>query len=305
MSTRPARPADAGRQPLLDVVELTQLIARGRALARRGSAAATDDGRHGGQASRHLGQGLDFAEHRRYLPGDDPRRIDWRATARSGLTQVRRQHEDRAPDRLLLVDRRDTMRFATRGHLKVTQAVRLAVLLAAYHQARNARVSLLVLDTRLQPIGPVGDAGLLAMGRQLAAPCPPDTVAGPGLAAALTRIGRQATQGTRVTLLSDFVDLDRLSASHWHRLARRHPLQLVRISDPAEIGPPLAPHACLGWSLHGQPACRPLDAALRKRLVTARALATQALATLTGQTGITLLELSTTSVLDDGLVTTL
>jgi hypothetical protein len=37
-------------------------------------------GRH---ASRLRGRGLDFAELRRYLPGDDVRTIDWRVTART------------------------------------------------------------------------------------------------------------------------------------------------------------------------------------------------------------------------------
>ena len=43
--------------------------------------------------SRFKGQGIDFAEHRQYQPGDDPRSIDWRVTARRGRTHTKVYHE--------------------------------------------------------------------------------------------------------------------------------------------------------------------------------------------------------------------
>lgn len=38
--------------------------------------------RHGRHASARAGVGLDFRDHRPYVAGDDPRRLDWRAMAR-------------------------------------------------------------------------------------------------------------------------------------------------------------------------------------------------------------------------------
>src|SRR4051812_49742628 len=38
-------------------------------------------GRH---ASPHRGSSVEFAEYRRYVPGDDLRRLDWRAAGRAG-----------------------------------------------------------------------------------------------------------------------------------------------------------------------------------------------------------------------------
>ena len=38
--------------------------------------------RHGRHASARAGLGLDFRDHRAYVPGDDPRMLDWRAVAR-------------------------------------------------------------------------------------------------------------------------------------------------------------------------------------------------------------------------------
>jgi uncharacterized protein (DUF58 family) len=47
-------------------------------------------------ASRRRSDGYEFAELRAYAPGDDPRRIDWAATARAGDLQTRVVFEDHA-----------------------------------------------------------------------------------------------------------------------------------------------------------------------------------------------------------------
>ena len=44
------------------------------------------------------GQGLDFDDFREYTPGDDPRFIDWKVTARTGTPYVRKFHEERETD---------------------------------------------------------------------------------------------------------------------------------------------------------------------------------------------------------------
>jgi hypothetical protein len=48
----------------------------------------------GVKPARRRGEGMDFESLRDYLPGDDPRRVDWRATARRSRLVVRQlQHE--------------------------------------------------------------------------------------------------------------------------------------------------------------------------------------------------------------------
>jgi len=44
---------------------------------------------YGRHASRLRGRGLNFEELRRYVPGDDIRDVDWKATARAGEPSVR------------------------------------------------------------------------------------------------------------------------------------------------------------------------------------------------------------------------
>ncbi len=55
-------------------------------------------------ASNVRGQGLEFRDLREYVVGDDVRRLDWKATARSGKPQLRRFTEDRQQTIWIAVD---------------------------------------------------------------------------------------------------------------------------------------------------------------------------------------------------------
>jgi uncharacterized protein (DUF58 family) len=261
--------ANPTHQPLLDRAELAALIDQGERLARHTPTAGSDTGRHGGAAARRLGEGLDFAEHRRYQPGDDPRRINWRLTARHGDPHVRRYHEDVTAPCVLLVDRRAPMRFATRGHLKAAQAVRVAMVLAGLYAARQASVTVAELDSRLHLHAPTNRTGLLPLGQHLAAPCPPTETAGMTLDQALVTLDAQLPPGARLLLLSDFADAATVTPTHWHRLARRYRIDGVLVEDPAEVSLPTttARHgARLSWHRDDD---LPLDQTLSQRLATA------------------------------------
>lgn len=72
--------------------------------------------RGGGSPTKYRGDGYEFVEVREYVPGDDPRRIDWAATARSGGLQTRVVLEDVALTLAAIVDDSGSMRVGrTRG----------------------------------------------------------------------------------------------------------------------------------------------------------------------------------------------
>jgi uncharacterized protein (DUF58 family) len=58
----------------------------------------------GNQVSRHRGEGIEFADIRPFLPGDRPRSINWRATARRGAPWVNERHPERTTDVVLFLD---------------------------------------------------------------------------------------------------------------------------------------------------------------------------------------------------------
>lgn len=111
----------------LDELARLEHKARGYSFLPRQPVRSLLTGRHG---SKVRGRGLDFDEIRRYLPGDDPRTIDWKITQRTGTAHVRVYTEERDRPALLLVDQRLNMFFGTRRAMKSVVAAELAALVA-------------------------------------------------------------------------------------------------------------------------------------------------------------------------------
>jgi uncharacterized protein (DUF58 family) len=70
-----------------------------------------------GSPTIYRGDGYEFVELRAYVPGDDVRRIDWAATARSGDLQTRVVLEDVALTLAAIVDTSPSMRVGRRRPL--------------------------------------------------------------------------------------------------------------------------------------------------------------------------------------------
>jgi uncharacterized protein (DUF58 family) len=70
-----------------------------------------------GSPTVYRGDGYEFIELRQYVPGDDVRRIDWAATARSGELQTRVVLEDVALTLAAIVDESPSMRVGRRRPL--------------------------------------------------------------------------------------------------------------------------------------------------------------------------------------------
>jgi uncharacterized protein (DUF58 family) len=94
----------------------------------------------GNQVSRARGDGIEFADIREWHPGDRPRRINWRASARRGDLWVNEQHPERNTDIVLFLDTFTDVRLQSRGTLDLT--VRAAASLAHRYLQRKDRVGL-------------------------------------------------------------------------------------------------------------------------------------------------------------------
>ncbi|HNP59727.1 MAG TPA: DUF58 domain-containing protein [Nitrospirales bacterium] len=111
-------------------VELNELVAlqykaRGVSFLPRQPVHSILSGRH---ASRMRGRGLDFEEIRGYLPGDDPRTIDWKVTARTRKPHVRVYTEERDRPAIVVVDQRLEMFFGSKRAMKSVVAAQVAAL---------------------------------------------------------------------------------------------------------------------------------------------------------------------------------
>ena len=97
-------------------------------------------------ASRRRGRGLNFEEMRDYLPGDDIRSIDWKATARTGAAHVRVFTEERDRPALLVVDQRMSMYFGSQHNMKSVTAAEAAAISAFRIFGAGDRVGGIVFD---------------------------------------------------------------------------------------------------------------------------------------------------------------
>ena len=94
----------------------------------------------GSEVSRHKGEGIEFADIRRWAPGDAVRRVNWRASARRSELWVNESHPERNTDVVLFVDSFAEARLGDIGTLEL--AVRATAALADAYVGRRDRVGL-------------------------------------------------------------------------------------------------------------------------------------------------------------------
>jgi len=108
-------------------------------------------GTMGNRLSRRVGSSLEFMEHREYLPGDDLRRIDWNAYARSDRLTVKQYREEVNPHVDLLLDVSRSMNLS--GTQKGAAVYALAGLFAASAAESRFSFSVFVTDEGCRRLG--------------------------------------------------------------------------------------------------------------------------------------------------------
>jgi uncharacterized protein (DUF58 family) len=107
----------------------------------------------GNQRARQRGEGLEFADIRPYLPGDQVRRMNWRVTARRRAPYVNLQHPERNADVVLFIDTFADVGQGAEGTMAVSG--RAAAALAELHLARRRdRVGVVTYGGVLQWLAP-------------------------------------------------------------------------------------------------------------------------------------------------------
>jgi len=197
----------------------------------------------GAYVSHFRGRGMEFDESRPYQPGDDPRNIDWRVTARSSEAYTKLFREERERPVLVVVDLRSNMHFATQGCFKSVNASRAAALIswAAHH--RGDRLGGLIFgdSTHLELKPKLGRQAALRYVHQLVnhpdwetgASGPAEDEEAP-LSRAMAALRRVARPGSLVVVISDFVGFSRAAQAYLAGVARHNEVLAVFVSDPLE-----------------------------------------------------------------------
>ncbi|RZB17281.1 DUF58 domain-containing protein [Streptomyces sp. F001] len=98
------------------------------------------------------GEGTEFDSLREYVPGDDTRSIDWRATARQSTVAVRTWRPERDRHILLVLDTGRTSAGRVGDAPRLDASMDSALLLAALASRAGDRVDLLAYDRRVRAL---------------------------------------------------------------------------------------------------------------------------------------------------------
>jgi uncharacterized protein (DUF58 family) len=174
---------------------------------------------------RRLGVGTEFAELREYGIGDDPRFIDWKATARLGQPLVRVLEPEREQTLVILLDRGRLMTATVQRLTRFDWGMNAALSLALAGISRGDRVGIGVFDRTLHTwIPPRGGRATLQQMIERLTPLQPVLHESDYLAAA-THAAQQQHRRSLVVMITDIVDKT-ASAELLSAMARLRPRHL-------------------------------------------------------------------------------
>lgn len=185
------------------------------------------------------GQGIEFAEVRQYVPGDDIRSIDWNVSAKTGGVFVKKFNEERELTLLIACDVSASLIFGSLGRLKNEIATELAAVFAFSATHNNDKVGLLLFSDKIELYIPPkkGKRHVLRIIRELLAFTPKNK--GTDIAMALDSINHLTRRGGIVVLISDFKTEKNYSKS-FQLTARKFDVVPVIVEDRLEQNLPKA-----------------------------------------------------------------
>ncbi len=190
----------------------------------------------GKHRSPHRGSSVEFAEYRKYVPGDDTRRLDWKAFARSDRFYIKEFEADTNLRAYFVVDASGSMNFAGNGEAKIQVARRIAASLAylLVNQGDAAGLSICTDKLHLE-VPPSRRAAHLERFFSTLGKVQPSGQT--GLIPALHTIAEKISQRAFVVILSDlFTDPADLGDALQHLRYRKHDVSVFHLMDPQEIG---------------------------------------------------------------------
>lgn len=190
-------------------------------------------GRH---ASPHRGASVEFAEYRKYVPGDDLRRLDWRAYGRSDRFYIKEFEADTNLRCCVILDTSGSMEFGSVGVSKLEYARRIAATLGYLAVQQGDAIGLTcVADGIVTSVPPRRNPAHLTHIFDVLEQCKP---AGPTqLDTILHELAETIRQRALIVILSDFfVEPATLRSCFEHLRYRKHDVAAFHLLDPEEIG---------------------------------------------------------------------
>jgi uncharacterized protein (DUF58 family) len=221
----------ASRSPLAlepaDIARLESMSVRARVIVEGAFA--------GLHQNPHAGASIEFAEHKEYAPGDDIRRIDWKAVGRVDRYYIKRFEDETEMRTFLLVDASASMGYGRKPPNKLAYASYLAAALAYLLAQQGDPAGLIVFDERTRQLLPPRTRGghirdlLLALEGLYAA-----GKTEPGRA--LAQVGEMVERRSLIVLFTDLLDAPADLPERLRQVrSRGNDVVLFQILDPDEV----------------------------------------------------------------------
>lgn len=180
------------------------------------------------------GQGTEFDSLREYVPGDDTRSIDWRATARHSSVAVRTWRPERDRHILIVLDTGRTSAGRVGDAPRLDASMDAALLLAALASRAGDRVDLLAYDRRVRALVQGRSAGdVLPSLVNALATLEPELVETDARTLTSTAL-RTAPRASLIVLLTslDTAPIEEGLLPVLPRLTKRHKVLVASVADP-------------------------------------------------------------------------
>lgn len=181
------------------------------------------------------GSSLEFAEYRKYVPGDDTRRLDWRAYARNDRYYIKEFEADTNLRMCLIVDTSGSMGFAHNGMSKLDYARRIGGTLAYIAALQGDAVGLYCAGTEFhKEIPPKRSATHLSTVLDELGSVEPSGET--GLADALHETAERVPQRALIIIISDlFIDPEVARNCFEHLRFRKHDVAVFHLMEQNEL----------------------------------------------------------------------
>ena len=185
--------------------------------------------------SPRQGFSVEFSEYRPFVPGDDPRAIDWKLFARSDRYYLKKFEDETNRRCHLVVDQSRSMDYGSIGYSKLDYARTLAATLAYFLTRQRDAVGMLTFESRVTGMVPARFRHghlrrLLHLLEQATGGESTD------LQRPLIQLAELVKHRGLMIIFSDFlVPLEPILQPLAYLTARHHEIILVRILDPQEL----------------------------------------------------------------------
>lgn len=187
-------------------------------------------------ASPYKGFSVEFAEHREYVAGDDPRHLDYKMLARTERLYIKQYEEETNMRVQILLDTSGSMDYRYEGKVtKLEYGCYLTAVLSYLMTRQQDSVGLTTFDTDIRLDMPARSSPrhFNEMMRQLEALKPGDET---DIAEVLHRLANRFKKRCLIVLISDLYDEpDEVMRALHHFHHRRHEVIVFHVLDKAEL----------------------------------------------------------------------